>query len=120
MTDVKINKLLPDLVKASTKSRKAITLLKNLTVVTQQYELASELRALELEYFPETPEIKAQREEAKRFVQILSLVDISISEKNAWVVLKAKTKLDELGISFCLDDGVKILLERDNIYHGLE
>jgi hypothetical protein len=84
-----MEKLLKELLESAKKDKKGLRQLKNTAVRCQNFELASQLRGLELKLFPETKEQK----EAKKLVKELDLVfrnvGLAIDPEKIWVIQKA-------------------------------
>lgn len=80
-TETKISKLLTDLVEKSKSNRKLLVAIKNLAVRSQSYELAAELRELEIINFPDTEETKKLREKADLIKRVFQMADMNIEER---------------------------------------
>lgn len=97
-------------------AKKAFRTLKTISVIGQDYELAAELRTMELELFPETEEEKTAKKQAKDLEGILKFFGIKTSLSNCYIILEAVKKYNELGTDFSIKDSVKIELDAEKYF----
>jgi hypothetical protein len=77
-----------NILQAATKNKKGLLKLKNALVELQQYEPAMEIRDIEKKYFPESKEEKKAKADAKNMGAVLKMVDLNVSDKTAYILLK--------------------------------
>ncbi len=107
-----MEKLLMDLLKAAKKNKKGFALLKLVAVRCGQYELASQLREIELKTFKETDDEK----EAAKIKTVLAMVDIDVSDEQAWVISKAISKHNETKDGFSIKDVSEIRAKQIELF----
>lgn len=74
--------------KLAEKDREVLKGLKNLAVQTRNYELAANLRTLEVEKYPEALTTSKEYKNAEVFDVVLRLVDMNIGIERAYLVLE--------------------------------
>jgi len=104
------------LVESAKTNRKHFAQLKAVAVACQQYELASELRTLETETFPETEEVKKEKLRAKQVRHVLSMVNANAGEDVCWMIDAAISKLNEKGGSFSIEDASEIRYKASELF----
>jgi hypothetical protein len=113
-----MEKLFNQLIEAAKKNRKGFNRLKNAVVVCQQFELASQLREIEKEAFPETEEVVAAKAEAKKLNIAFRMVDLNINEATCWLIDQTIKMRNEKHSDFSVDDAVKLRLKVDELYES--
>src|SRR5690606_11481404 len=102
----------------ASKDLKTLINLKILAVKTNQYELASKCRELELSIFPITDEEKEANERYEQIELLLRMVGISFKEKETYykidkaleIYKKKKGKFDVADASKIITDSEKLFL----------
>lgn len=98
------------------KNKKGLIRLKNALVTLQQYEMASELRSLELKYFPETEETKLAKLEAINLELLFRMVGLNISVEAAYLISKTLEVYNEKRGEFTVDDGVSLQHRNNELF----
>jgi hypothetical protein len=111
-----MEKLLLELLEKVKTNRKAMRFLKSAVVACQQYELASQIRAIEVEAYPETEEIKAAKKDAEKFSTALRMVGLPVKTEVAWMILETHKKYSELKGEFSLNDATTIQWNQQQIF----
>lgn len=111
-----MEKLFNDLIESAKKNRKGFNRLKHAVVSCQQYELASKLRTIELEAFPETEEVKKAKEDAKKINLLLRMVDLNIKEDLCWLIAEALKEYKEKNGTFSVEDATRLVLKKEEIF----
>lgn len=111
-----MEKLFIELVEAAKKNRKGLIRLKNTAVACQQYELASQLRAIEVECFPETDEIKLLKDRASKKRDIFSMVNLKVEPATAWLIEETLKVYAEKGGNFSIDDATTLRLKQEELF----
>lgn len=92
--------------------RRALFRLKEVAVILKEYELASQIRQLELDNFPET---KAEQE-AKAIRLVLKSVGIDTEDKTCWLILETLKLHKEKGSEFNEDDAKKLVNKQKELW----
>lgn len=111
-----MDKLFEQLIEAAKGNRKGFNRLKNAVVTCQQFELASKLRDIEKEAFPETEEVKLAKETAKKLNLAFRMVELNISEDVCWLIAETLKMHNEKGGEFSIDDSVKLRLKKEELF----
>ena len=111
-----MEKLFEQLIEAAKKNRKGFNRLKNAVVTCQQFELASQLRDIEKEAFPETEEVKLAKEQAKKLNLAFRMVELNISEDVCWLIAETLKMHNEKQGKFSIDDAVKLRLKKEELF----
>ena len=99
-----------------TKDRRVLQALKKVAVVIQSYELASNLRNIETELFPEAKTTNDEYKEAEKFKGCLNMTQVNTSTKMAYTILRVAKKFIELGGNYDIDTASKINYEANNVF----
>jgi hypothetical protein len=111
-----MEKLFEQLIEAAKKNRKGFNRLKNAVVTCQQFELASQLRDIEKEAFPETEEVKLAKEQAKKLNLAFRMVELNISEDVCWLIAATLKMHNEKQGEFSIHDAVKLMLKKEELF----
>lgn len=111
-----MEELLLKLVESASKNKKAINQLKVAAVTCQQFEIASQLRMIEKENFPESEEVKQAKEQAKKLNLLFRMVDLNISEEICWVIYETLKVYNEMKEDVSIKDVSKILTKKEEIF----
>lgn len=111
-----MEQLFNQLIEAAKKNRKGFNRLKNAVVTCQQFELASQLRDIEKEAFPETEEVKLAKEQAKKLNLAFRMVELNISEDVCWLIAETLKMHNEKQDEFSIDDAVKLRLKKEELF----
>jgi hypothetical protein len=74
------------LIEAAKKNRKGLNQLKRALVTLKEYELASNLREIELKSFPETAEVKVSKEIVANLKVALNMVGLQVSDDAIYTI----------------------------------
>jgi hypothetical protein len=108
--------LLEKFIESAKTNRKGLEKLKQAVVACQQFELASELRAIELDCFPETEEVKKAKSDARLFQNVLAMVDLKVGEDVCWLIMESVKEHSEKGLNFSIKDAAKLKDKQSEIY----
>lgn len=111
-----MEELLMQLIEVAKKNRKGFKNLKHTAVICQQYELASKLREIENEAFPETRETKLAKVRASEIKTALSMVELNVDAPTCWLLSEVIRMYDEKQGEFSIEDGVKLRLKKEEIF----
>lgn len=111
-----MEKLFEQLIEAAKKNRKGFNRLKNAVVTCQQFELASQLRDIEKEAFPETEEVRLAKEQAKKLNLAFRMVELNISEDVCWLIAETLKMHNEKQGKFSIEDSVKLRLKKEELF----
>lgn len=111
-----MEKLFNELFEAAKKNKKDFVALKNIVVSLGSYELASKLREIENELFPETEEIKIARLMAKKLSLTFRMVDLNIAPETCWLISETMKVYAEKGGEFSIDDAVVLIYKKYDIF----
>jgi hypothetical protein len=104
------------LIEAAKKNKKGLLRLKEAVVSLQQYELASELREIELKAFPQTKQVKDAKAKAKAINLLFSMVGLNVSEDICWLVYEAIKMYDKKRGNPTTKDAVALMLKKEEIF----
>lgn len=108
--------LLKQLVEKAKQNKKAFRKLKELTVDCQQYELATKLREVEKDLFPESEEVKTAKERGSRLNLLFRMVELTVPNDVAWMIEQAVIfDLNNKG-QFSLQDACSLMDKRKRIF----
>lgn len=108
--------LFKDLIEVAKTDRKLLNKLKNISVEGKQYELASQLREIERDTFPETEENKLAKEQAEKLSTVFRMVDLNVSEETCWLISETVKIYNEKKGEFSLQDATSIKTKKQAIY----
>jgi hypothetical protein len=111
-----MEKLFLELLEKVKTNRKGMRFLKSAVVACQQYELATKIREIEKEAYPETDEIKLAKKEAERFARVLSMLGLSVKTETAWLIIEAHKKYSELKEEFSINDATTLQWNQQQIF----
>jgi hypothetical protein len=111
-----MEKLFEQLIESAKKNRKGFNRLKNAVVTCEQFELASQLRNIEKEAFPETEEVKMAKEQAKKLNLAFRMVALNISEDVCWLIAETLKIHNEKQGNFSIDDAANLILKKEEIF----
>jgi predicted nucleic-acid-binding protein len=103
-------------VEKSKTNRKAFKYLKASSVEAQLFELASELRSLELKYHPETEEQKEAKKIANRMNLLFRMVELNVERPLCWLIYKAIKLNDKKKGNFSLEDASKLIADKKRLF----
>ena len=104
--------LLKELIEKAKGDKRLLIRLKNAAVAGQSFELASALREMERELFPETEQEKI----AKDLNILFRMVDLDIPGETCWVIYETLTIWKKKKGAFSLKDSAKILADKKKIF----
>lgn len=113
-------KLFEQLIEKAKENKYDFILLKNTVVKLQQFELASQLRELELELFPESEEDKKAKEIARDMRLLFAMVEINAPDATCFLIAETLKAYNEKKGEFSLEDAVRIRIKCENIFQVKE
>lgn len=100
--------LLTALAKKAETDKKGLVMLKTAAVRLQQFELASQLRELEKQKFPEPTEQIEAKKYARDLETLFAMVDLKIPQKTAWLIAETVKKHTKRKGNFDLKDAAEL------------
>ncbi len=116
MTTPNNQKLLSELLEKSKKDKKSLIMLKHLAVSCQCYELAAEIRGIEVELFPESKQIKQEKHFAGNLNLLFNMVGFEISKKGCWILFETMKTHAKKKQNFSIEDAAKIKAKAEQIF----
>ena len=98
------------------KDKEALKNVKNALVKAKCYELASEVRKLEKEKFPETDEQKEAKAEGEKLNLLFRMVELDVHPKSAYLIAKTLKKYNRRKGNFDLRDASKIVGDVNKLF----
>lgn len=111
-----MEKLFNELIEKAKKNRKGMKRLKDAIVTCQHYELATKIREIEREVFPETDEVIKAKEDAKKLNLIFRMVDLDITHDTCYLIEQTLKMHREKGGDFSIEDAVALRLKNEEIF----
>lgn len=109
---------LRELLEFAKKDKKSLLNLKNTAVMCQRYELASQLREIETNLFPETKEEKMAKYVAHELSSVLRLVNLEVPDKVCYLIMETIKVYNKKKTSITIKDASKILANEKKIFCG--
>lgn len=109
---------LRELLEFAKKDKKSLLNLKNTAVMCQRYELASQLREIETNLFPETKEEKMAKYVAHELSSVLRLVNLEVPDKVCYLIMETIKVYNKKKTSITIKDASKILANEKKIFGG--
>lgn len=107
-----------NLLERAKKDKKKLIALKNMAVKCQDFELASKLREMEVEYFPETESIKQEKKEASELCRVFQMVELNVSADLCWLISNTIKVYSEKKGEFALSDAMELIFKKKELYEG--
>lgn len=111
-----MQQLLTDLVEKAKGNKKGLIMLKNTAVRCQQFELASQLRELEISLFPETDEEKEAKKLAKEINLVLRMVELNVSEDVCWLISNTLKVHSKKKGKFSIKEASELIVKRKELF----
>lgn len=111
-----MEQLVQQMLEKAKTDKKSLLILKNMAVQMQQYELAAELRGIEIESFPESEEVKQSKHEAKQISTVFKMVGLNIPDDTAWMILAIVRKYEEKKGDFSTSEAADIEIKTKNLF----
>lgn len=105
-----------ELINKAQTDRVRLVKLKNFFASIGAYSMASKLRDLEQEKFPDTPEMADIRKQAELIRNALKLVDLGVSEKTSWLIMKTVQLALEKQGEFSVKDAAELQVKCSELY----
>jgi hypothetical protein len=109
---------LRELLEFAKKDKKSLLNLKNTAVMCERYELASQLREIETNLFPETKEDKMAKYVAHELSSVLRLVNLEVPDKVCYLIMETIKVYNKKKTSITIKDASKILANEKKIFGG--
>lgn len=90
--------------------------LKDLAVSCQSYEIAANLRDIELSLFPESEEVKKAKNEILKFKTLLRMLDVDCDDRVAYLFIELNKIISKNNYNFTLKDAESLLYKRDKLF----
>ncbi len=104
------------LIELAKKERNVLNALKEIAVKSDCFELASELREIEVKQYPEAKTTTDEYTEAQAFTTILRLVELKTSIKAGYLILECAKVFIKKGGESALKDVAKIQARAKKIF----
>ncbi len=101
---------------AAKQNKQLLNQFRTLAVYAGQLELGAQLRDLEVELFPDTPEQSQAKQEGERISGVLSMSGIDTNAKSSWICVKTIDAFNEKGGEFSIEDGAVIRADADRLF----
>lgn len=111
-----MKELLLRTIEEAKKDKKKLIAMKQMAVKIQDFELAASLREMEKKFFPETKEEKEAKNKSKELSTIFSMVGLNINNQTCWLLWNTMKEWELKRGAFSLEDAVKIMGEKDDLY----
>lgn len=111
-----MQELLLQMLEAAKKDKKALKALKNSAVKCQQFELATNLREIERDLFPESEEVKQAKEKAKEIDLVLRMVDLNVPEDVCWLISETLKVHSKLKGKFSVRNAAELIVKRRDYF----
>jgi len=98
------------------KDRKSLQGLKNLALKNEAFELAAELREIEIKKYPKAKSSNKSYKEADGFRTCLRMTELGMSLKQAYIALETAKSFIEKGGKFDMDTATTIVFEAKEIF----
>ncbi len=112
----KVTRSIKQMVEDITSDKESIVLFKNLAAKTRNYELAAQLRELELDYFPDKLSGSEELKIAKKTELALRMVGIDTSLKTAYIIHEGMKLYFKKGGNTDLMSTSKIEADADELF----
>ena len=107
------------LLKEAKKKKGTVIDMKNLAVKCQLFELASELRQIEREKFPDTREEQFAKKVGKELNTVFRMVDLNISEETCWLIYQTLEKFKNKKGKFSIHDAANLKVKQKEIFNHI-
>lgn len=107
-----MEELLLGLLEEARTDKKKLAKLKDIAVSYRQFVLADQIRNMEEELFPDSPE----QEEAKKLNLVFRMVDLNIHEEVAWLIDQTLRVYRKKKGKFNVMDAAKLVNMRNQIF----
>lgn len=113
---VSIEDKLKELLNSAKKDKKSLIHLKNTAVLCGQLELASQLREIETNLFPETKEEQKAKFAAHELSSVLRLVNLEVPDTVCYLIMETIKVYNKKKTSITIKDASKILANKKKIF----
>ena len=107
------------LLEIAKKDKRAFNALKNVAVQCQSYELAAELRAIEVNLFPESEELKKAKKDIIAWQTAFRMVGLNIEDATAFLVVNTVLLSQKKKGKFSLQDASDLQVKRDILFEEI-
>lgn len=111
-----MEELLKQMLEEAKKDKAKLAQLKMTAVKLGQMQLAGELRELERELFPESPEVTSVKQKAKKLNLVFRMVELNIPEDVSWLIEATIKKYWKRHGNFDLNDASGLICKRKEIF----
>jgi hypothetical protein len=109
-------KQIESLVESAKKSHKSLKELKLLAVRLNQYELGANLREIERELYPESEEVKKEKQSAEKLNTLFRMVGLNISNEACWIINATLKKYWKRRGNFDIKDAAELMDKKNQIF----
>jgi hypothetical protein len=111
-----IAQLIENMIENAKTDKSLLKKLKDITVAAQQFELAAEIRQMEKDCFPDTPEVAAAKERAKKINLLFRMVEINADDAVCYKLDETLKLYNKKKGKFNTDDAVEIMYRTKRIF----
>jgi len=111
-----MEELLKQMLEEAKKDKKKLLQMKKMAVNMGQLELAMNLRNLEVELFPESPEVTVAKLKAAKLNLVFRMVELNIPEDVSWLVEATIKRYWKRRGNFDLKDASELVWKRKEIF----
>lgn len=112
-----LNVKLSELLEKGKANRKVFSHLKNAAVHAQSYELATFVKQVEKEAFPDTQEESEIREKVKEIKLLFEMVGLNVNDKACHLIYESNKLFNKKKGKFDLKDAAKIVADSNRIFY---
>jgi len=95
----------------------ALIKLKNMAVASQSFELASKLREIEKEFFPESDKVILSKKTAKELSTLFRMVELNVADDICWLVYETIKEYNKSKDLFDLKTAASILARKHELFY---
>lgn len=107
-----MEKLLLELLEESKKNKKTLNKLKSLSVEFGLFELAAQLRQIEIDLFPD----KEEQVHAKSLSLAFRMVGLNIDAEHCFMINETIIAFNDMNSDFSLKDAAKIIAKKEELF----
>jgi hypothetical protein len=100
----------------SKNDKKAFLALKNVAVMLQDFQAASEFREVQNDLWPESPEITRAKTKATQLNVLFRMVNLNVDEPTCWLISEVLSLYNKKKGAFSLEDAADIIAKKQKIF----
>lgn len=111
-----MEKLLLKMLEEAKKDRTQLRQLKIMSVKMKQFELAANIRDIEVQICPEEKQYRIERENAAKLNLVFRMVDLNVPESACWLINATLKKYWKRRGNFDIRDSVDLIAKKNEIF----